>query len=446
MVEETARMLIVRHRSGIPVEVPANFDIRLREIATAIRGGKTAEALVEFTNDRLGHMVAVGSTWQQLVAELFLEYSRRSDHDSTHVEPLLRVLEALASEGAPSASWERVRGVILDNIDTLSGWQQSGLSRDSSLGDIERRDGRYFGKLNGEEVEVVGARTAVETRWDFIFDDVNRGLLHALLRVVALRNVCADFHVHPAAYPAAIRIYLWENGHTWFLQWQWQVPWPYQRKYLPWCPECPQCSVEWLASDLLARFADCEHIPGRDTAETHAPDEVQVFEERTRKWPCQWEFALDTSLQFGDGAETWFTFRNHPLRWINRTPYVLTMLVVPSDSLSHSDRYYRIALEFISALVFKHRSPVRIVTWLGSARRQLPMLRQPHQFGSLIMGPAPSLPGQYASGSPKALAVSLYAEALNSGSVRFSHLCSGAECVANRIENFLNSCAKPRLG
>lgn len=418
--------LVVRHRGGHTLEVPPCLDVSLAEIVDAIRTGKGLRDLVHYATDPMGQYVAAESTWTQLIAELFFEYERGHERNDAFAEPLVSVLDPLADRSEPSSCWQRVREVILGNIDVLSGWKQPDDARIRRPESIERRGDRYFTERNGEEVEVIGARTSEETRWDYMFDSAKQkyGLLRALLRVVAVRNACHDYRSNPNRYPPTIRIGLSEGQYTetWFLHWEWEVPWPYQRKYLPWAPECAQCSVEWLANDLLAWFAEREHIPGRDTVEVELADDVGDFEEKTGGFPHQWELALDTTLSFGDDGEVWFTFQKHPLRWVNRTAYVLTTLVVPSKSLSDSDPYYKLALEFISVMVFEQEHSIRIVTSGGGPRRRYPLLRQPHQFGDIRIGSPRNLPDDYRSGPRKALAISLFAEAVNSGSVYYSFL------------------------
>jgi hypothetical protein len=372
----------------------------------------------------MGRLVAARSTWYQLIGELFVHFEGFSDGPGVWREALLAVLEVLGSDEDPQACWRRLRPTILDRIDSLSGWDRT--SRARWRDDIERRGTRYYTRRDGEEIGVIGAKTLAETRWDFIFDHAKRqyGLLRGVLRTIALRNACVDFRTSPGRYPKTIRLRLSEdqNGQTWFLYWRWEIPWPYERKYLDWTPECQYCSVHYLANDLLAWFADREHIRGRDTLAVDLPSSEKEFEHKTSAFPWQLDVAVETQLIVGDAPEVWLEFRGHPVRWVNRTPHRLATLGIPTTTLGNDDQAYRLALEFISALVFQEGHPIRIVTSCGGARRGLPWVWQPHELGGLILRSDLGLVVEYASGSRKALAISLYAEGVNSGSVYYSFL------------------------
>ena len=251
--QHEARVLVARRRIGNEVAVPPDFDQKLEGIIGILKAGESLDEMTKYDSDNAGRFLSVSSTWERLVSELIFQFERVPDHCGRYRDSLLAVLEILASNGDPIDCWRRVRESILGNIDALSGWDRRG--HHSPFGEVVRRGDHYYTNRDGEEIEVIGARTSTETRWDFIFDDVKRdhGLLKSILRVVALRNACVDFRKNPAGYPETIRLRLSEdqNGQTWFLHWQWEIPWPYERRYLPWTPECSQCNVDYLADDLL---------------------------------------------------------------------------------------------------------------------------------------------------------------------------------------------------
>jgi len=423
---ERERRLIVRYRNGTPNHVEPDLDQRLAEIVSAIKAGSSPRDLAKRTTDGARQLLDSSSVWAQVVTELFSRFERHNNPGRDWVGPLVSVLDVLAADSGPSECWLQTRAAILDDMDVLSAWDQTGFARDSFPSNIQREGDQYFEMIDGERVQVIGTRTTTEIRWDFIRDAAYNQYspLNGILRCVALRNICRDFREHPEHYPPSIQLAFSEdqNGSTAFLHYDWHIPWPYGMRTLSWRPNCNPGDREYLANDLVAAFADREQIPERDRIPASVPCDELTFNEKTKDYPTQLDLALETQMVFGEHAEVWFDFHNRPIRWINQTPYMLTTLVVPTKGKDDDDSAYRLALEFLSSLVFTHRVAVKVFTSARCGRRPLPFLQQPHKPVGLLVADTTTPIVSCASGSPKALGIALFAEATNSGSVYYSFL------------------------
>jgi hypothetical protein len=417
---------IVRYPTGLPVDIAPDLDLQIAPVLGDLRTGKPLRDLVKRGCNGDPRFTASESTWSECIRELFSNNAGRDVGYKEYRESLIATLELLGADKPPDLIWIEARKLIVDKIDVLSGWSRSPFARPSIWGKIQRRGDKYYTTIDGEEAEVVGALTEEETRWDFIHDDATRqyGLLRNLLRFIALRNICRDYRQNPNRYPQFIILLLPESndGFASYLHWSWYVPRPYKRKALLWRPDCNQCDPEYLINDLIAHFADREHIPERDAALHDVSEQARDFHETTKEYGYQVEIALETLLVFGRTAEVAFRFRGQPVLWINQTPFMLTTLIVPCHTHNDSKAAYQFALEFVSALVYERDMPIRTITSIGGGRCPLPRLRQPPQgLGRIIHEPGQIECG-YARGSSRALATALYAEGINSGSVYYAFL------------------------
>lgn len=182
------------------------------------------------------------------------------------------------------------------------------------------------------------------------------------------------------------------------------------------------CDPEWLASDLVASFADREGIQEEEPPALLPPDLEAQWQQVFGNYAGQFEFAVESELRFGEAPERWFEFRGRNLRWINRTDQEESVLIVPVENWSDPDPEHRLALRFLSALAFATGHSITTRFAVITRSHFIPSIRHSRRRGAALYK-ADFDPFVHGVDSENLdLPLALYREGLSSGSVYYSFL------------------------
>lgn len=337
----------------------------------------------------------------------------------------MRVPEQGGSERVPP-TWEAAKRTLLNYVDVISGWEHSS-SRQWQLSEpVWREGGHYFTQLFGEVREIIGRRTEKEERWDFVADSAEHAYkpLHLVLRIIALICIADLYKQSPAKFPASIEVAFHEQTSwtTFFTSWKWQQRFPFFYRRTKWRPPDVLCDPEWLASDIVASFADREGIQQEEPL-TLLPQDLEArWQQVFGHFAGQFEFAVECEVRFGEAPERWFEFRGRTLRWINRTDQEESILIVPVEDRSNTDHEHTLALRFLSVLAFATGHPIATRFALITASHFLPSVRQSRRLGATQYRDDfdPFIYG--GDSNTLDLPLALYREGVSSGSIYYSFL------------------------
>ena len=235
----------------------------------------------------------------------------------------------------PEDAWRDLRNFIAQGADNLTGWSSSTEKIFAEKDKVFRSDDDQYYQLDrakGDLYRVAGAKTARETRLDYITNQVLRsyGNLRQVIELFSLFAIGHDFAQNPQSYHLSLKAALveprWQTlGH----QWTWRS-WIHART-MPWRPSSNLCDPAWLAADLTAHLTDAFvddnwHRPVVLEAETHRGFDT--------KYNRQMDCVLTSSLTIGDGEEHHFEFAGRQYRWINGSPEaaaIVSVAMTPND-------------------------------------------------------------------------------------------------------------------
>ena len=417
--------IFIRHPQIGPLEVQPDIRERLREALTHVVSGGRLEELIRTTSTRSWWGIDANSTWTQLLKETCDNLRVPEGGGSERIAVLFSVLEAVLAAEPGVPSWEAAKHTLLNSIDIISGWEGSSIRQWHRIEPVWRQEGHYFTRLAGQVHEIIGRRTEREERYDFIANSAEHGYrpIHMVLRIIALICIADLYEQSPAKFPTSIEVALHEQAGraTSFAFWKWQQRSPFVYRRTKWRPPDVLCDPEWLASDLVASFADQEGIQDEEIPALSSDFEVQwrqVFGHFAR----QFEFSIESELCFGEGPERWFEFRGRSLRWINRTDQEESILIVPVEDQSNPDLEHRLALRFLSVLAFATGHPIATRFALITSTHFIPSIRQTRRRGAAVYN-ANFDPFAYGTDAESFnLPLALYREGLNSGSIYYSFL------------------------
>lgn len=417
--------LIVRYRQGTSIYVAPNFHERLPEILEVLKAGRELREITRY--DDYGRFIHPESTWIRLVEELLREFRDRSGDAPQSRSILLDVFELVAQGSLEhEVRWSKIKAILLEQCGVLSGWSGHPWLASFQDREIVRRDGKYYTTFNGQECEITGCKTEQEERCDFIINSClqSYGRLQNLFRAIALANVCRDYQVDPHSYPESAAIILHDNnGGTGYLHWAWHLRVPYVARPIPWRPRNVHCDPQWLAADFIAAFCEKEAIPDRETLPPEWKGPKGEWERRFIGYPGQLEFAIDTTINFGNEEEVWFEFEGLPVRWVNQTDFTSTLVIIPVKDRNDDLGEYKVVLKFLSRMAYETRAPLRIISTVGAASRFAPILHQPRKRLGVTVYPDIRYFNLHSTGNPKLdLAYALYREGVNSHSVYYAFL------------------------
>jgi hypothetical protein len=418
--------MIVRylHMGHDVTEIGPNIRERLIEAVNLILDRGSLDSMIRFCQDSRGYGIDPDSTWPKLLKELLRQLQSPPEGGDERISVFLGVLRDVLSLESRWARWERSKGLLTQHADVLSGWSSSWQRQWAQREPVQLRDSRYYAEIRGEESEIIGRRTGIEERWTFIAHSCEQryGLLHVIIRLMALINICEVYIEDPGRFPPRIQLFLPEGQMgTSFALWQWRLRSPRQWLLTEWYPPEVLCNPSWLASDLVAFFTGGELVLG---------DELppEVGDEIMRKWMAlsgqygsQMDIVVESDAIFGRTSEVWFEFRGRPLRWFNRTGKAEAVLMVPVDSGSDSDPEYEFVQRFLSQLVYSTGSRMKTSLATVSGFHAGPEVGQSRGYGGVQY---PSWDGfRELQGSGRLdVALALYREGVNSGSVYYSFL------------------------
>lgn len=240
---------------------------------------------------------------------------------------------------------------------------------------VERaEDGTYYREEEGERVQIIGGRTLLETRLEYVIADCVRKYGHVgqMCRMIALFCLHSDFQRREARYPETIRVTLPEDS---YLQWGWYHLNPIWSPRIPWRPPDRHSDPESLAIDVVARYSERNPLPLPE----RAPEEAEVHREFTR----QYEQAIDTDLRLGDKDEALLVYRGRQVRWINGTRAFCPVLIVGvRDDESAEERQF--VSEFLSVVCFETSIPLVSVTSVIFQRKVAPTIMQPRKLADHV--------------------------------------------------------------
>lgn len=378
--------------------------------------------LIRFCHDKRGYGICPESTWYQLVKEVIDRLHAVAHVTPDSVEKKLLVLRQVLESEPSWRGWQQARELLTENIDVISGWQNSFRQQWQAREPVILDEGRFYIEMNGVIHECFGRKTLAEERWDCIAHSCERpyGDVHELLRVIALVYISEYFGSDPDAFPNSIQIVLPEQqGLTSFRSWQWRVRTPRAWESTKWRPVHAVCDPEWLAADLIARFAiEPPHI----AATTPVVDDLETrWRDTFSSYSGQIEFIVEGGVLFGRAAETWFTYQGTKCRWINQTDHAEATLIVPIRDRSSYYREYELGLRLLSRLAFQSGQPMRSRMVAVSKCQFSPSFYQTRRMGGIRFLSHSSHISD-ASNCDLNFALALFREGLNSGSIHYAFL------------------------
>lgn len=202
--------IFIRHPQIGPLEVQPDIRERLDDALSHVVSGGRLEDLIRITTTPSWRGIEANSTWAQFLKEACDKIRVPEDGGSERVAVFFSVLRAVLAAEPGMPTWEAAKRTLLNSIDIISGWEHSFVRQWHRTDPVRREEGRYFVKLAGQVHEIIGRRTELEERWDFVANSAEHAYhpLHLVLRVVAL--ICiADLYKHsPAKFPAIIEVAL----------------------------------------------------------------------------------------------------------------------------------------------------------------------------------------------------------------------------------------------
>ena len=418
--------MIVRHPADKgAVNIAPDLSQRL---AGLLRYPNPAVRCKELKRERHGWKYqgpAPETTWYWFIDELLHPSRHPPEGLGVFQSGLWEVLRACIECRNQSNPWPVVRDVILSRIEDLSGWSHCHQRTMHDQRFIYRKDCKLYFEEDGEEVEIIGAQTALEDRWDYIFNaalDRHRPLYH-LFRTCALIWTCDCAENQPELLPQSMQIVLPETGaYTGFQQWYWQVANPGDRRRLEWHPKLAHCDPLWLGNDFLAALSEAEDYPDIEVLRPPTTGVTLRAEATMAKYPYQVEFSVDTPIILSDGDVHLFDWRGTPVRWINQTDQRFASLTIPCDEPDDTASGYRVGMEFLASLSFVSNQSARVVTWIGVWPAGGTALAQTKRKPGSVGLSADVSDLAERGGHKRNLGMAFFREGMSSGSVYYSFL------------------------
>jgi len=366
------------------------------------------------------------TTWYWLINEI-VHPSRfvTAEARKSFLDALWEVLATCVENRGQLDPWPAVRTTILSKIEDLSGWAHCYQRAIHDKESIYRRDGRTYYEKDGEEVEIIGAQTGEEDRWDYICDAALGGHkpLYQLLRMCALFWTCECAEDQPEVLPKSLQIVLPENGsYSGFQYWYWVVSTPGEYRRVEWHPNLAHCNPSWLANDLIANLSEIEEYSEPEFFGSPSTDVALRAEAEIAKYPYQVEFAVDTPvILLGDDVHL-FDWQGTPVRWINQTANRHASLTIPCRNPNDMTPGFRTGMEFLGAFSFVTKQSARVVTWIGSGPAGGTALVQSKRNPGAIGLNVDISEYWKLDGRKRNLGLAFFREGMSSGSIYYSFL------------------------
>lgn len=214
--------------SGTSVYPPNTLYKCLNTALAATEQKPIREVLKEFAKvgDVGGQWAVLPDGWWYHFLLTYLNYFRNNFSAPEEMEKsALEILKLIAGR-TPDAVWPELAKYITADIDNLSGWAKSWIKESAERSNVFKgEDGNYFFKdCDGTLIQIVGAKTARETRLDFITDQILRsyGCLWQVFNVFSAFGISYEFERDAAAFPRSMKAVLVEpkfesTSHHWQL-------------------------------------------------------------------------------------------------------------------------------------------------------------------------------------------------------------------------------------
>ncbi|MGD0263883.1 MAG: methylamine utilization protein MauJ [Candidatus Methylomirabilota bacterium] len=412
--------LVVRFDRGTRHDVDRDIVADIRLLMDAVRSGQTAQ---QYLDSAIRMVVwdtvrpSVESTWFALLREFLQIHRPPHCPDPASVQrDQLDVLGSLADGGTPEELWRRTKAVILEHIDSLSGWTFS-MARHMAerYQEMRQPDGHYIDEVDGTRYEIMGARGVEETRIEYLIDQTMKrkySFLHEICALVAICSICVHYRMSPAEYPDAIRLVLPGDD---MLAFSWHLISSVESPRLPWRPPVRHCDPEFLVSDLVGECVSRSTVsrPAAAPVGGPAPHDTRF----------QHDFALDTDLRIGEGEEASLTFNGMRFRWINGTRTYCPIIIMGSRDSHDHRRAFETVNELLSILSFETRVPIVSTHGAAGRTRLLPYVHQPRKLADMVYPDGIHVSPAQPMTSNRKLALALYREGKSSRSSYYEFLC-----------------------
>ena len=422
--------IFVRFRFGKRLDIEPNIKIGLKAGLEIFQKSKDLHkdfiCAIEEIKDGSGSGIHPNSTWLALFREILENYSRRSKLDEETKKCLIKLFELILKKKSIQDNWDNIKEFIIKNINILSGWQQRNQYFTPFEKEVFRENGKYYFIEDGEKIQVIGAKTAEEERFDYIAEDVSGpyGLVGQLLRSIALIDIAEEYKKNPKHFKKNIVCSLPDNdSNSAYIHWQWYLVGPH--KYMPvfWSPRSHLSDPKWLANDLLSSFAEKEEFTAESVETTEADYDINQFNKAfSDKYPYQCEVALSTHISLSQKNEVYFEFEDRYVRWVNGSRFTDPVLIVPSEE-SNIANAREIAKRFISMLVKETDMPIKAEYEIGHVKSLYPRCLNTKSGGGMILQPRFIESKKADSYSEKKwLALAMFKEGVNASSSYYEFL------------------------
>jgi len=428
-----AKGIFLRYRSGVTIINP-DIKEKVTKLLPLLIENKTN--LLPFLRMHLKYTseteygVDNESTWDAAVLELFSQYERYDGSPiSEETKDALFGLLSLLIEGDENVQldWNKIREYIIDNIDYLAPMPDRSYIFDGEEVSRDKNGIYYYNDKELGRVEVHGLKTPPEEMLEYYTNETQRryGRLYHILKFVALFDIAFEYKHNPDDFPDKLSCTLYDNnGQTSYLEWQWQMPTPFDFVPMQWYPRSPFSNPDWLGSDLVMHLPFPNANPNEPIVTT-APTNKDIENWRNAFGGFKWqiEIPISSNVLIGDDSEAYFEFFDRTVRWVNGNAFVQSMLIVPANDEDGADGI-EIARKFLSVMNLGH--DVKLSEQLISQQqpRYLPWFRQTRmgvfeKFDERFILPA----DDYSKYSIKKwYALAFIREAVSSNSIYYSFL------------------------
>ncbi|WP_346748763.1 methylamine utilization protein MauJ [Prevotella jejuni] len=353
--------IFLRYRDGNGIIIEPNIKNKVAELIPLL---KENDNPVSFLRSHIKYAIesprSVGdvSTWCAATFELYSQYEhyRESRINRDTNQAIIGLLELLTKGGDNSHfDWDSVRNYIIGNIGYFAPMSNGGcLSGDQEI--VRDENGRYYYDDEMGRVEVYGIKTAPEEALAYYINETQwkYGKLHRILRYIALFDIAYEYTHRSNGFPDKISCVLFDNDdRTNYLDWQWQMPTPFDFTPVQWYPRSPYSNPEWLGSDLVLNLPPLNANVDNDVIAVNPTNRsLENWKEAFCGYRWQIEIPITQNVLIGDELEEYFNFFDRKLRWINGNAFMQSMLIVPAND-DNGDDGIELARKFLSVMNLK---------------------------------------------------------------------------------------------
>lgn len=323
-----------------------------------------------------------------------------------------------------AAAWGLLRDFLIANADDLSGWNGSFQKDMAEKYNIFRgEDGNYYYTEGADElIQIIGAKTASETKLDYITDQLrfSSAFLHQFISLFSLFAISDDFNCHPEQYHRWVKASLPSPDYR-PISASWQfLHFDYSRTYI-WRPHSNLCDPYWLAGDILGKLTDTLEIDHWLKHRDYTAADQEWLNDGCK---FQMDYVLQTTIQIGRTDSVYIPFEGKVIRWVNGTPERDAIASISVADLNNHVAEDNKLNRLLTLLVWDNHQPILKAWGSGGGRSPYPKVYSPKKSIGLLVDPAflfvnldkPRSEIQW-------LALALYREAQNSSSPFYEYFC-----------------------